>query len=366
MKTPMIDAHNHLYDSADLECLIDATHKAGIGAITLLTVPAIGMPTKLPLMLMAKKRFPDYVYVYGSWMHPQANSSESGEVGAASWLAEQVREQAAIGLDGWKILESKPDKRLALGRTLDSAYFAEAFEVLEELDLPIVWHVADPEEFWDAELTPAWAKERGWGYGSQYTPKEELYTEALNVLARHPKLRVTLPHFFFMSADLARAESILRTYPNVSFDLAPGIELLYNLSRTRDAAHEFFTKHADRIIFGTDAGLIAGASEEKVAARVNLVADFLTITETWRLPEEADYLLGPPEDGIIHGLGLPQEVLERILRCNQFELMGSSAPKPLDRSAAAMYAKNARDKLHKLDAPPTALIESDWLVKQLD
>ena len=46
----------------------------------------------------------------------------------------------------------------------------------------------------------------------------------------------------FLSADLGRAARLLADHPNVSLDLAPGIELYYNLSR--DPARSRFTNQS--------------------------------------------------------------------------------------------------------------------------
>ncbi len=41
--------------------------------------------------------------------------------------------------------------------------------------------------------------------------------------------------------------------------LAPGVELIFNLSREVGASRRFFAEHADRILFGTDIGLLPEA-----------------------------------------------------------------------------------------------------------
>ncbi len=110
----------------------------------------------------------------------------------------------------------------------------------------------DPEEFWDPDRIPGWAKEHNWGYGPDDVTKEALYAEVDEVLARHPRLNVSFAHFYFLSADLPRAARFMDEHPSVRFDLAPGIEMLYNISRDPDAGREFFIDYADRIVFGTD------------------------------------------------------------------------------------------------------------------
>jgi hypothetical protein len=51
------------------------------------------------------------------------------------------------------------------------------------------------------------------------------------------------------------------------------------------------------------------------------------------MPPEADFLLGPPEDGVVHAMSLPKDVLARIYRRN-FVRMVRAKPKQLHRQAA--------------------------------
>jgi predicted TIM-barrel fold metal-dependent hydrolase len=191
--------------------------------------------------------------------------------------------------------------------------------------------VADPEEFWDPARIPAWAKARNWGYGPGEVTKEQLYAEVDQVLARYPRLKIVFAHFYFLSADLPRAARFLDAHPTVCFDLAPGVEMLYNISRNPDAGREFFTKYADRIVFGTD---ISSGPTEESRFRAGITFRWLESTDTFRVPVGADFLLGPPEDGIIRGMALPDEVLAKIYRGNFVRLAGAE-PRPLNRSLAA-------------------------------
>jgi predicted TIM-barrel fold metal-dependent hydrolase len=210
-------------------------------------------------------------------------------------------------------------------------YYAEYWARVEELGLPIVWHVGDPEEFWDPAAMPAWAREKDWGYGPEDVRKEQLYGEVDEVLARHPRIRVTFAHFYFLSADLPLASRFLDSHPSVRFDLTPGIEMLYNISEDPAAGREFFIRYADRLVFGTD--IFSDLSPQEARIRAGIVFRWLETDDTFRVPPEADLLLGPPEDGIIRGMALPEEVLARIYRENFLDQVGPQ-PRALDRQAA--------------------------------
>jgi hypothetical protein len=241
-------------------------------------------------------------------------------------------------------------------------YFADYWARVEELGIPIVWHVNDPEEFWDSEKLPGWAKERNWGYGPDDVQKEQLYDEVDEVLARYPNLSIIFAHFYFLSADLPRAGRFFDEHPTVQFDLAPGIEMLYNLSQDPDASREFFTQYAERIVFGTD--LASRLSVEEGIIRAGLVFRWLESEDTFRVPEEADFLLGPPEDGIIRGLSLPEDVLTRIY-CDNFARLAGMEPHTLDIEMAVEECERLGAIAVALSSEPVGETEATLVARKL-
>ena len=121
-------------------------------------------------------------------------------------------------------------------------------------------------------------------------------------------------------------------FPGVHVDLAPGIEMLYNSSNDVDQARKFFIKYADRIILGTD--ITGGQDSDEAKCRLDILTRWLASGDEFRVPEKADILLGRQEDGLIRGMSLPKEVLEKIYNSN-FEHLAGSEPKELNRDLAA-------------------------------
>ena len=329
----IIDCHVHMGGTEGEENMLTILEATGIERMGLVSIQDPAGGRGLPQSLYMKARHPDRFFVFAGLNH--ASQVAGRDVGTPG-LPEQAEAFAAMGCDGIKMIEGKPTSRQRMDIPVTDPYFADYWARVEELGLPIVWHVNDPEEFWDPEKIPGWAKERNWGYGPDDVTKEELYTEVDEVLAGHPGLKVIFAHFYFLSAELERAGLFLDAHPNVSFDLAPGVEMLYNISRDPAAGREFFTRYADRIVFGTD--LSSGQSIEEARVRAGIVFRWLETDDTFRVPEEADFLLGPPEDGIVHGMSLPDEVLARIYRGNFVRLVGAE-PKPLNAPAAADYCE---------------------------
>lgn len=325
----IIDGHVHMGGITEEMAMLRIMDATDIAQMALVSIQDPHNGSGLAGSLYMKARHPKQFFVMAGLNHATALSG--GRVQAAP-LAAQVDAFVAIGCDGLKMVEGKPTSRQVMNIPATDAYFADYWARVEELGLPIVWHVNDPEEFWEPDKLPAWAREQKWGYGPEDVQKEQLYAEVDEVLARHPRLKVIFPHFYFLSADLARAGRFLDEHPSVNLDLAPGIEYLYNLSRDPDATHAFFTRYADRILYGTD--LMSRLTVDEGRYRAGIIFRWLETEDTFRVPAGVDFLLGKPEDGVIRGIALPDDVLAKLYGGNFTRLVGA-APKPLDREAAA-------------------------------
>ena len=316
------DGHVHMGPISSEGRILAIREASGINKIGLVSIqdPKTGMG--LPQSLYMKAKHPDVFYVFAGLNHG-AKLSDGKAVTRS--LADQLDDFAEMGCDGIKMIEGKPTSRQIMDIPVTDAYFADYWARVEELALPIVWHVNDPEEFWKPETLPAWARERNWGYGPDDVQKETLYAEVDEVLEKYPDLNIIFAHFYFLSADLPRASRFMDAHPRVCFDLTPGIEMLYNMSHDVDATRDFFLKYADRIVYGTD--IASRNTLEEGKARAGIIYRWLESEDTFRVPETVDFLLGKPEDGIIRGLALPDDVLQSIYRGNFVRLAGATPKK---------------------------------------
>ncbi len=347
-KKGIVDNHVHMGGMAEEGAMLDILKATGIAKMGLLAIQNPQEGTGMAGPLVIKAHHPRTFYVMAGLSHATALSG--GRVAAPSLVA-QLDAFKAMGCDGMKMLD-KPTSRQILNIPVTDPYWAGYWARIEELGLPIVWHVNDPEEFWEPDKLPAWAKALNWGYGPNDVQKEALYAEIDAVLARHPRLKAIFPHFYFLSADLPRAGRFFDEHPSISFDLAPGIEFLYNLSRDVAASREFFIKYQDRIIYGTD--LASRQTAQEGEYRAGIVFRWLETEDTYRIPAGVDFLLGKPEDGLIHGMALPDDVLAKLYGGN-FTRLAGAAPKALNYGlvaeelereaaiAAAMSGKPAAD-----------------------
>ncbi len=303
----IIDSHVHFVHPERMDEILALMDETGHLKANLVCIPNQDGSNHNPAALYFKERHPERVYLSGALEYLPALADREN---MSSILANQVRALKAQGFNGLKLIEGKPQVRKILPIPLDGPEYAGIWAALEEEQFPVVFHVADPDEFWDAERCPSWARQSGWDYSDgSYPSKEECYQEVDHILERNPGLRITFAHFYFLSADLPRASSFLDAHPSVCIDLAPHVGMYYDFSRNNTEARDFFMCYPDRILYGTD-------MDTRVLERGPSGYEFMR-SLPWlirsMLETDGIFILEGEE---FHGLGLPREVLEMIYHGN--------------------------------------------------
>ena len=336
----LIDCHIHYALPIDPEALISIMDESGTDMGALVLVPHRQRLSSAPDALMAKAMYPKRLYLF-SGLDTSAYFRQPKTVGKA--MAAYCAQMLKAGADGIKLIEGKPNMRKMLPiPDFDAPCWEPFWAWAEKEQVPILWHVNDPEEFWDEEKIPGWAKLRGWAYDDSFINNEVQYSQVLKVLERHPKIKIIFAHFFFMSAQLPRLRKIMDSCPNIMVDLTPGIEMYINFSAHLEEARQFFLDYQDRIVYGTDIGaraVISGSGvdpqdggstaidREESLPRCRIVKSFLSSDAEYVVEADGNFLVGT-EDFTLRGLGLPEEVQEKIFAKN-FESFVGGAPKPV-------------------------------------
>ncbi|MEM2051183.1 MAG: amidohydrolase family protein [Thermoproteota archaeon] len=304
-KILVIDCHMHVTSIQEIGNVLEIVSDAGFHRASLLSIVDDKRVNYNPDVLLLKALHPEMFYAFGSIDYSFVFTGNQPQP-----LHSQVDRLLNIGFDGIKMVEGKPTYRKILKIRFDEPFYEDYFARLEETGLPLLFHVADPEEFWDPEKVPVWAKAQGWFYDQTYPSKEQFYKEVDTVLEKHPCLKVVFAHFYFLSADIEAASSFLEKHKNACLDLTPGIEMYHNFSMKKEAWREFFVKYEDRILFGTD--IFGGERVESALAKVQLVRGFLETDE---------------------GLNLPRHTLEKIY-CSNFQRIVGLKPRKLSLDLA--------------------------------
>ena len=129
------------------------------------------------------------------------------------------------------------------------------------------------------------------------------------VLQRHPDLTVIAAHCCWLICQDAQIDFLrymLETYPNLYLDLAATEQYYYLVNR--ENLRDFMITYADRIMFGTDRGVV---NTNGIRNTVNTYARFFQMLET-----DDEITVRTP----MKGLDLPKEALEKIYYKNAAKL----------------------------------------------
>jgi predicted TIM-barrel fold metal-dependent hydrolase len=228
--------------------------------------------------------------------------------GFAKKIAFELAEAKTRGVSGLKVFKSFGlENRNADGSftEIDDERFDPIWVACGELGLPVIMHTADPSAFFEPidanneryeELSrrPEWHFPEG-----KFPRRNELHAARNRLFAKHPKTTFIAAHFGNDAEDLQETSQLLLKHPNVVVEFASRIS---ELGRQPFTSRDFFLKHSDQILFGTD-----GPWPE---ARYRAYWRFLETRDEYFAYSEKPI----PPQGLwrIYGIDLPDEVLEKI------------------------------------------------------
>lgn len=306
-KFPVIDYHNHL-DAQEPGNLLRIMDECRIERVVNIT-----MRTGEAAMEMIRKfhgAAPDRFSTYG-WMD-WSDVQSSGFFLRSVERFERLVERGACGLKIWKDLGTIVRDADGSLLRIDDERLAPLFEKAAELQVPIMYHIADPDAFFRPidntnERYEELAAHPEWSYYGSHFGKEELLAQRDRVFARHPKTIFVGAHVAEHPEDLVYVSRLLDTCPNLFVDIGARCA---ELGRQPYTAREFFLGFADRILFGTD-----------------LVPEIEMYRLHFRFLETRDEYFEYPSHASrqgrwnIYGLYLPDDVLRKVYRENALRLL---------------------------------------------
>lgn len=320
-KFPVVDIHSHqptpmspeqmntvvaAMDKLNLRVLVNASGATGDRLVKGVEALRSG-PHKGRMVMFANISFQNVGPGYGAAMARQLEADvKAGALGLGEIMKNfGLRARKA---DGSRLKVDDPE--------LDPVW-----EACARLNIPVLIHTAEPQEFFE----PIDSKNERWlelalyadrRYPAGQFPRfEELVAERNNLFRKHPKTTFVAAHFGWHANDLGRLGKLFDDMPNVYTETGA---ILAELGRQPRAAHDFFVKYQDRIIFGKDS---YQPDEYPYFWRTFETAD-----------EYFDYYRDYHAFWKLYGMSLPDTVLRKIYYQNALKIIpGLSAATGLSR-----------------------------------
>lgn len=321
----VIDAHAHLnsifagqWRGRDPRKVVAALDKAGVAGLVDLD-GGFGDALSAEITRL-QVPYPDRIAVFaGIDTDAFARDEAFGEVEAAR-LLDSVR-RGARGLKVWKSLGLHAVDPTGHRVPVDDERLGPLWRAAAASHIPVLIHVADPPAFFEPlnRRNERWLELRKhpeWHYdpirkrpeGRGFPSHAELIAQLDRLLARHPETTFIGAHLASTGDDLERLSTMLRSRPNLHVDIAARIN---ELGRQPYSARQFMEEFQDRVLLGTDSG-----------PDPRWYPVYFRFLET---PSEyMNYsIFDPPLQGNwrVHGLDLPDAVLEKVYRGNALRLI---------------------------------------------
>lgn len=333
---PVIDAHNHLWGNPDIERIIETMNSAGVVGFCNLTgnlgiVFSNGGYTVSPcdisdMQNRCQEKHPGrfYYFTMSGFAHPPDEPLFLDQKKFVDECMETLHAHVEQGAKGLKILKelglTHRDGKGELIAVDDPGLFP-IWEEAGKLKIPVLIHQADPSGFFEPvheenEHYESLRKYPSWSFADpKYPRKQDLLRRRDNLVKQHPDTIFILPHVANHAENLSYVSQLLDNNPNVYIDFSARID---ELGRQPYSAREFFIRHQDRIIFGTDMPADMDSSLEMYRTNFRFLETF------------DESFFAPDYDGTfsrsrwpICGIGLPKDILEKIYYKNIFKIIPS-------------------------------------------
>ncbi|MGB5359713.1 MAG: amidohydrolase family protein [Eudoraea sp.] len=307
-KYPFIDIHSHQFKMAtqDLSQLIASMDNMNMAVMVNLSG---GSGEGLKNMLdNVNRNYPNRFVVF-------ANVNFNG-VGSPDWsenAVKQLEQDVINGAKGLKIYKSLGLRNNDVNGNriaIDDSRLDPIWAKCGELGIPVLIHAADPKSFWDPmdsnnerwlELKTRPRRKRS---ADNPAPWEQIIAEQHAMFKKHPETKFINAHMGWYANNLQKLAELLEQMPNMYVGIGA---IIAELGRQPRAAHKFFVKYQDRILFGKD------------SYQPNEFPTYFRVLETD--DEYFPYYKKYHAFWAMYGLDLPDEVLKKVYYKNALKLL---------------------------------------------
>ncbi|MBN2410189.1 amidohydrolase family protein [candidate division KSB1 bacterium] len=244
-------------------------------------------------------------------------------------MLEKAVKGGALGLKCFKNLGLTVKDRDGSLLRIDDPRLFPVWERAEKLNVIVSFHSTDPVAFfapWNAqnerwqelELHPEWS----FADRTKYPPRDQILEQRDNVILKFPNLKFQGCHVGNNAEDLDMVDKRLDAMPNFFLDISARVGELGR--HPAEKGHALFTKHQDRLMFGTDHqyrknGEVLGAGPRRAFTKEDNDKFYQS---HWRYFQTNDKQFDHPTpiqgQWKIDGIALDQDVLQKFYWDNAY------------------------------------------------
>ena len=322
-KYPVLDIHAHfgklmmgedyasLYDTAEA---VESLRSFGIERIVNLD---LGFGEERDKIMRKLDGYEDFFIHFGTVDVSRFEEPDFEQTVRAS-IIDGVRNYRMRGIKLWKMIGLGYQDQDGRYLRPDDERLTCIYREAAQQHIPVLFHIADPVAFFSPvdgknERYEELCSHPDWSFCREglYSFRELMEMQE-HMIAENPDTIFIIAHFGSYSENLAQVGAWLDRYPNMYVDTAARIS---ELGRQPYTAKAFFEKYSDRILFGTDYAPTAGKLHP-------IYYRFFETMDEYFNPDGDDAVPGEGQGRWnIYGLGLPDDVLEKIYHKNAEKLL---------------------------------------------
>jgi hypothetical protein len=239
---------------------------------------------------------------------------------SASFSADAIEQinhdfdQGAVAVKVWKNIGMEIKDSSGQYVMADDPKFEPIYKDIASHGKTLMTHLAEPDVAWG----PPDAADPSWSYYQEnpqwyvanrpgFPSKQRILQARDRILANNPRLRMVGVHLGSMERSLDNIADHFDKYPNFAVDTAARME--YLMLMPPEKVRAFLIKYQDRVLYGTDLDLLPDADVQDTLKEWQS-----TYARDWKFLATGGIL--NVEGKQVHGLNLPQPVLQKIFRKN--------------------------------------------------
>jgi len=196
-------------------------------------------------------------------------------------------------------------------------------DYLTKKNIPVIGHNGEPRDCW----LPLEEMTFSQGYYSSHPeyhmylhPEYPSYDDQINardnMLEKHPDLKFVGAHLASLEWSLDELANRLDKFPNMSVDLSRMSNLKLHALKNRQKIRDFFIKYQDRLLYATDTAINASTNPTEMKKRIHD-----RWVREWKF-YISDEKINLPGFGVLQGLKLPRDVVNKIYLTNALAILG--------------------------------------------